>query len=266
MDLTERFRKLSFGRPSNNATFHLVATAEAPKNDDDSPPASPTLEELLSDLAADEDHYKLKPNELTEAEELIAEARRKLSVHEDKTAQAQLDPPTKDEASTSPSRESQWGSEEGREGGEEGQDQDAEADAFIQEILDQIALVETQADPATTSQRSSPVTDPTAIPDEVYPDSSSQDAEAPQLLLPSAPTHFPPPSPLGGLSFPSAPKSAPRAQPVKKSKHTEAEIDSWCIICLADATVRCLGCAGDLYCNVCMKSVTVWHSILEWNR
>lgn len=62
----------------------------------------------------------------------------------------------------------------------------------------------------------------------------------------------PSPGPSGASSLPSAPSFAPsKKPPVKASKFTDEEIDSWCIICYANATVRCLGCDGDLYCQGC---------------
>jgi len=36
-----------------------------------------------------------------------------------------------------------------------------------------------------------------------------------------------------------------------KSTPPEDEIDTWCIICLDDANLKCLGCDGDLYCTKC---------------
>lgn len=69
------------------------------------------------------------------------------------------------------------------------------------------------------------------------------------------------PSPL---NLPSTPKtitdslglpSAPTFKPADKlqKKFTDEEVDSWCIICQDDATVKCLGCDGDLYCANCWK-------------
>jgi hypothetical protein len=57
------------------------------------------------------------------------------------------------------------------------------------------------------------------------------------------------------LGLPSPPTFAPAAKPVKGvlKKYTDEEIDSWCIICQDDATVKCLGCDGDLYCANCWK-------------
>ncbi|OJD32916.1 zinc fyve domain containing protein [Diplodia corticola] len=56
----------------------------------------------------------------------------------------------------------------------------------------------------------------------------------------------------GASSLPSAPSFAPsKKPPIKAAKFTDEEIDSWCIICYANATVRCLGCDGDLYCQGC---------------
>ena len=74
-------------------------------------------------------------------------------------------------------------------------------------------------------------------------------------LFPSAPTHVPPSEKIiDDLLLPSAPTTTPTAPSFNKiGKHTDSEIDTWCIICLADATLRCQGCTGDLYCSLCWK-------------
>jgi hypothetical protein len=57
------------------------------------------------------------------------------------------------------------------------------------------------------------------------------------------------------LGLPSAPTFKPLDKPVKgvMKKYTDEEVESWCIICQDDATVKCLGCDGDLYCASCWK-------------
>ncbi|KAF2085627.1 hypothetical protein K490DRAFT_67510 [Saccharata proteae CBS 121410] len=64
-----------------------------------------------------------------------------------------------------------------------------------------------------------------------------------------------PSTPSNPSTLPSAPKFSPTKKPAVRVSKTEQfadeEIDSWCIICYADATVRCLGCDGDLYCQGC---------------
>jgi hypothetical protein len=86
---------------------------------------------------------------------------------------------------------------------------------------------------------------------------------------------------LAQLTLPSTPSTAPHKPPKPKAKarpakgspadlrarilslrkkpaiqsslrsYTDEEIDSWCVICNNDATVKCLGCDGDLYCQKC---------------
>ncbi|KAK0118152.1 hypothetical protein ONS95_012458 [Cadophora gregata] len=98
------------------------------------------------------------------------------------------------------------------------------------------------------------------------------------LSLPSAPSALPEPvgtskksldfesdiaarmAALSGLStnspgLPSAPTFKPIDKPIKgvMKKFPDEEIDSWCIICQDDATVKCMGCDGDLYCANCWK-------------
>ncbi|KAF2013294.1 hypothetical protein BU24DRAFT_234405 [Aaosphaeria arxii CBS 175.79] len=54
------------------------------------------------------------------------------------------------------------------------------------------------------------------------------------------------------LTLPSAPSFSPAKKPPKvTAKFTDEEIESWCVICNDDATLKCLGCDGDLYCRNC---------------
>ncbi|KAL9085103.1 MAG: hypothetical protein Q9165_007747 [Trypethelium subeluteriae] len=62
--------------------------------------------------------------------------------------------------------------------------------------------------------------------------------------LPSVPSFFPIQNSIRPTK--SRPKTGPK-------QYSEAEMDSWCIICCDDATVKCLSCDGDLYCTKCWK-------------
>ncbi|KAF2756630.1 hypothetical protein EJ05DRAFT_70699 [Pseudovirgaria hyperparasitica] len=99
---------------------------------------------------------------------------------------------------------------------------------------------------------------------DIQPDSSQT-----PLSLPSAPSTQPVDTPtkedidnaltarLNALSLPSAPSFALSKKPTKVTKSlpkfTDDEIESWCIICNDDATLKCTGCDGDLYCRSCWK-------------
>ncbi|CBX95318.1 hypothetical protein LEMA_P024700.1 [Plenodomus lingam JN3] len=77
-----------------------------------------------------------------------------------------------------------------------------------------------------------------------------EDAFTARLAALSAPS----PSQTDSLGLPSAPSFAPRKKPAFSSnlqERLDEEIDTWCIICQDDATLRCIGCDNDLYCQNC---------------
>lgn len=104
---------------------------------------------------------------------------------------------------------------------------------------------------------------------EPLPEENSDEDAMSTLVLPSAPSEIPKISNddttsaedalaarFSGLSLPGAPSFSPSKKTSKNvnsnlPKYTDEEIDSWCVICNDDATVRCIGCDGDLYCRSC---------------
>lgn len=65
------------------------------------------------------------------------------------------------------------------------------------------------------------------------------------------------------LDLPSVPsgRPTPGAKPIKRltarSGYTDDDVDSWCTVCLEDATLRCLGCDDDPYCARCWREMHV---------
>ena len=136
---------------------------------------------------------------------------------------------------------------------------DQEADETLQRILDEVKLEESAS----------------AMHDEVHtgeaPDSTSLDQDQPttnegmdqitkQLesslsTLPSVPTKVPSSSPPPlSTAFPAAPRTISHTNTnTSDNDNDNGEMDTWCIICTDDATLRCLGsgCDGDLYCTKC---------------
>jgi hypothetical protein len=92
---------------------------------------------------------------------------------------------------------------------------------------------------------------PTDLPEDDFERTKAiEDAFTARLAALSAPS----PSQTDSLGLPSAPSFSPRKKPPVGSnlqKRIDDEIDTWCIICQDDATLKCLGCDGDLYCQLC---------------
>ena len=227
-DLIARFERL-YGR---NSTGHKHFSSPESTVDDISCPPSPTIEELLAHLDTEE-QYKINSSDLEEGKELIAEAKRTLS-----------------DGGPSPQKTT-WGSSaaspnkslgESAKTTEPEQGDEAEAEASLQRILSEVEL-ERQQEAASTVPSINSDTMP-ALQAPAPPDSFAS------LVFPSIPD-----SPLPSLDFPSAPTAVPstRKPTNQSSKFSDEQIDSWCIICCANANVRCFGCDSDLYCWGCWR-------------
>ncbi|KAF1840438.1 uncharacterized protein K460DRAFT_296490 [Cucurbitaria berberidis CBS 394.84] len=92
---------------------------------------------------------------------------------------------------------------------------------------------------------------PTSLPEDDFDRSQAiEDAFTARLAALSAPS----PSQTDSLGLPSAPSFSPQKKPPVSSNlqaRIDDEVDTWCVICQDDATLRCLGCDSDLYCQNC---------------
>lgn len=228
-DLIARFERLH-GRKSadDNRQAPLADTI----NNDNSCPPSPTIEELLAQLGP-EDQYKINATDLEEGKELLAEAKHTLH-NEYTTIQNIKRGSSKANMSNSP--------REPAEALEPEQDEEAEAEASLQRILDEVEL-EQQQEPVSTV----PSSEADRLP--AHPAPASLDSFA-SLVFPSIPD-----LPLPSLAIPSAPNAAPSIvkSTTKAPGYSDHDIDSWCIICCANANVKCFGCDGELYCWGCWR-------------
>ena len=129
------------------------------------------------------------------------------------------------------------------------QDKDAEAQAALQRILDEAeneppeVPLEEPLVPAAQAQSREPLQ---PLPRATVPDSFSA------LQFPSTPD-----TAFESLNLPAVPTAASTTRTgqtkAKPHSHTDQEIETWCVICCADATVQCFGCDKDLYCWVCWR-------------
>ena len=265
-----------------------------------------TLEELLAELGPG-DQWKLNPDDPKDIQLLLDEAQNALPDKEDEAAALEkmtvgheggnkkskgyltqdLDmsvfAPGSGDAAENKSQASKI------------EDESREIQDIVARLLDEVNL-----------ERSNKAEDQSYSPDD---DSKGlkheNDDDKPFLTLPSAPSTLPDPpqvtrqsidfannitarmaalrglgssnSQTDPLGLPSAPTFKPADKPTKSiaKKYTDDEIDGWCIICQDDATVKCVGCDGDLYCAGCWKEGHMgpdvgWeekkHKWLKWRK
>ncbi|KAL6715949.1 hypothetical protein ACLMJK_006911 [Lecanora helva] len=221
--LIERFQDLY----CRNATVRESnAAAQTETKDNDEPP-SPTIEELLAELGPEE-QFTVNDTDLQEADQLLAEAKRTLPEDIPSQGSKHLGDP-EFEATERHSTASK-----------EDQDEELEAEQALKCILDE-AKIENDQEPAAPRVSMRINATPT------FP-SAPLDSFA-SLQFPPTPD-----SPLESTRLPSVPSTAPsRKIQARQKGFSDEEIDSWCIICCANAAVKCFGCDGDLYCWGCWR-------------
>jgi hypothetical protein len=269
-DLLDRFKSLK-GNPTSSNEEPTISNE---KHEDDK-----TVEELLADLGPAE-QWDVGKSEQDEVDDLLRSATSALQhrpEHEPIPGEdgddSQQQPPRPvqqmpgiDVSIFQPEPESDEEAEPRQNKAQLRDDVNQEADDVLQRLMDEVKF-EQQIHESTK-------TDP-------HSGSESDDEGKSKLALPSAGSQPLPSSPpaqsttantdidsalaarFASLSrpsttsqadsssqLPSAPSSLPTLKPTKP-RHTDEEIDTWCIICLDDATLQCIGCDGDLYCRNC---------------
>lgn len=264
-DLTARFRRLN---PPASPSPHLVRTlstaaydeSDTPHNDED----DRTLEELLEELGP-EDQWRLDPEDSKNINASLEEARDALPSGQKEGGDGP-EPGSVQGLDVEIQRQVPGGHEVEDDNDEDDGTQDKkdeeDADEYISQVLAQLDIEkkygqdegEVEEQDATTANE-------------------HDGSDGSGLNLPSAPTDLPSPSPQSqttddalsarfaslGLGLPAAPSFNPAAKPIRISKpsdlpkYTDEDIDSWCCICNEDATIKCIGCNGDLYCAECWK-------------
>ncbi|KAL8732695.1 MAG: hypothetical protein Q9166_002671 [cf. Caloplaca sp. 2 TL-2023] len=248
-DITARFRNLKDSRNTDSKAL-ITEIAEAPLNADEASP-SPTVEELLADLGPEE-QWKVNQDETTQIHTLLEEAKKALpaSSNQGKTGHESTE-----KATNVPGSQKDHDDPNGlrRTSTTSSANDEEEAALQLQRILEELDLEHTDPLPSIEEPPSN------------HPDRRSPSVPSiPQTDLPkptptkSNSTEANNPFPSVPLDLPSVPKTI-KTSSVKRSDSpgtirdgfTDAEISSWCVICCADAVVRCTGCAGELYCWGC---------------
>ncbi|KAI4090540.1 MAG: hypothetical protein LQ344_004681 [Seirophora lacunosa] len=259
-DLAARFSKLNSSRRFTSDDLAKSVAEEASASAEDAPP-SPTVEELLADLGP-EDQWQLGQDETAQIKGLLDEVKSALPAS-DKEETRHRPPPVEESADPASLHDQEdQGRTERRASTTSSANDEEEAAAQLQRILDELSV-----DPSSPALSNQSPTIPPTSPGNLNGRSQTPDLPSTPAALPSHPTtEFPNNNRNHNKKdlFPSVPMDLPSApsainhpstgkNPAKNETFTDAQIDSWCIICCADALVRCTGCAGDLYCWDCWK-------------
>ncbi|KAK8236316.1 hypothetical protein IWZ00DRAFT_116130 [Phyllosticta capitalensis] len=278
VDLATRFKRLH--TPSPRSSGKVTPAAEAGV---DFGGEEKSLDVLLKELGGDE--WDMNKGEKKDVGKLVKEVRNVLPAVEtpetpkketrrERKGQGEFDEDAKelDVGNVDPEQAEEEADEEALD--------DQEADEYIAQVLAELEIQEKYGDTEDAEQDQDPkhhalseAEESKQIETDEGEDIAGSNANKTDsgLSLPAAPRDLPKEDSgtstpddealnarlaalSGNPSFPSAPSFAPSKKPpikTNKSKFTDEEIDSWCIICYDNATLRCLGCDGDLYCRKC---------------
>lgn len=217
-----------------------------------------SLDELLGELSIDhegEQSWQMNKEEEQDARKAMRQANEALE------EKARKDRETAEEDEKGARGESNV--TDGETGDGDGKDRDGEDDEaaeYIEKALAEASLDERAA--ISSSSRASSHSSAGWTSDEYRRMMHCRRAsnESDDMALPAAPTSAPS-TPLAHRKsedttlLPSAPTFHPASlSPSPKSAHsgyTNDEIETWCIICSDDATLSCVQCDGELYCERC---------------
>lgn len=234
-----------------------------------------TLEEILDGLALDDDHWSVSGDDEDDSpakrvEELLANLGKKAEGH-----------------TSSPPDGTDLDAKKGEE------DDDSEGEEMMRRVRD---VLDKTMDELNVEGHTEPPdgASPTADPASPHPDLPTDPSSNTTFTLPTVPTALQDPVPSSSntaddpfessiaarlaalkgpghkpittdaFGLPSAPTFQPEDRPVpgvvkkaSKAGFSDEDMKTWCIVCLEDATVRCAGCDGDVYCARCWKDMHV---------
>lgn len=252
-DLATRFSSLK-GSPLGDRG-HLTS-GNIPKSDNDE--ADKSIEDLLTELGPNASWRHIS-NEQDDIEELLMTASHTIRNVNQVPDESIVGTGKDDDDNQTPSHSLLTTDRDSNQNLEDDVDHDAEE--YLTQVMKEVRNVRAQPDHPQSGQ------DPTQ---------SEVDTVA-NLDLPSTPSRYPDPPPsyadsestaddhlasrFANLGMPSVPTAIRSPQPdssdgarqsnSKVPAFTDEDIESWCIICDKDASLRCIGCDGDLYCTAC---------------
>lgn len=266
-DLASRFKSLNgqpdiatgtAGTPGGQA-FDLMADEDGK-----------TVEDLLAELGS-EDSWNVSKDEETQIKDLLKTAHEDLQsskiISADSNKDMKEDPDRNENTNSAqvPSTQPLAQSSPPKPAEVSEEDVDHEADEYLAQVLDELRHQPKQDFPEdqlesskhiSTEERSDQQADTSTSVN--FPQAPDKDIELPPSYSETT-ADDELASRFANLGLPSVPRTIkstpanPATQASKQSQNTftDEEIDSWCIICNDDASLRCIGCDGDLYCTKC---------------
>lgn len=250
-DLFGRFSSLK-GASIDNPVRRATSNNLEPGNDD----AGKAIEDLLAELGPDAT-WRVDKDEQDEINELLETASHAIKNAETTPEGGSIEIGNED--STSKVNSSHAIHTTDAESNQTLEDEiNRDADEYLAQTLEEVrnAPVEPRPDHPNTQDELGVTTDfelpatPSKQPDLPPSYSDSESTADDRLASRFANLGLPSVSNLI-RSPPTQPSDQARQNKGKVSGFTDEDIESWCIICDKDASLRCIGCDDDLYCTSC---------------